>query len=260
MDLHYKTLPFAVKAMGDGGPGTFELYASVFGNVDHHRDVVMPGAFRNLDAFVRDGWGAVNHNNWSGDLGIATIDEASQDSVGLRVKGTFHSTSDAQAIRVKVRERMDRGKSVKCSFGYTIVDSADEVRDGVMVTLLKGLEIFEFSFVTLPANSLAGVVDAKGGVPRLSDVARAVAEVKAGRKISAANMARLKSICDTLHTSATNLKTFMDEHSSAAPSESEGADDPPEGAESEASKTRRREAVKRRLTLLSLDPARHRDR
>ena len=99
MDLQHKSLPFAIKAMGGDGPGTFELYAAVFNNVDVHRDVILPGAFKNLDAFVRDGWGAVNHCNWSDDLGVATVDAAEQDSVGLRVKGTFHSTADAQAKR-----------------------------------------------------------------------------------------------------------------------------------------------------------------
>lgn len=258
MDLHYKSLPFAVKAMGDDGPGTFELYAAVFGNVDHHRDVIVPGAFKNLDAFVRDGWGAVNHVNWSDDLGVATIDEASQDAIGLRVKGTFHSTPDSQAIRTKIRERMDRGKSVKCSFGYSILDSADEVRDGERITLLKGLDVFEFSFVTMPANPRAGVTDVKG-LPRLSDVTRAVMEIKAGRKISAASMARLKSICDALHASAGSLKAFMDEHASAptgADAESESEDEPaPDPA-----KSGRLSALKRRLTLLDLDPARHRER
>lgn len=254
MDLCYKSLPFEVKAMGPDGPGSFELYAAVFGNVDHHRDLIVPGAFKNLDAFVRDGWGAVNHCNWGGDLGIATIDEAAQDAVGLRVKGTFHSTPDAQAVRAKVRERMERGKSVKCSFGYSILDSADELRDGMTVTMLKGLEIYEFSFVTLAANPLAGVTDVKGGVPRLSDVTRAVMAVKAGRKVSAANLAKLKAVCDALHSSAGSLKTFLDEHASAPAGDDTG--DPDETEKSAASLA----ATKRRLDLLSLDPARHRER
>lgn len=242
MDLQHKSLPFAIKAMGGDGPGTFELYAAVFNNVDVHRDVILPGAFKNLDAFVRDGWGAVNHCNWSDDLGVATVDAAEQDSVGLRVKGTFHSTADAQAIRTKIRERMERGKSVKCSFGYRIVDSVDEVRDGVMVTLLKGLEIFEFSFVTIPANDLAGVVDAKGGIPRLSELTKAVMEIKAGRKISAANMARLKRMCDAFHATASELKTFMDEHDlPASESDSEG--------ESDDAKAARIAAKQRQLAL-----------
>jgi HK97 family phage prohead protease len=257
MELLHKSLPFQVKAMGTDGPGTFELYAAVFGNVDHHRDVIMPGAFKNLDAFIRDGWGAINHNNWSDDLGIATIDEASQDSIGLNIKGTFHSTEDAQKIRTKIRERMDRKKSVKCSFGYSILESAAEMRDGESITVLKGLDIFEFSFVTMPANHLAGVIDAKGGIPRLSDVTRAVMEIKAGRKISAANMTRLKGICDTLHTSATSLKTFMDEHSTPT---SEDSADPGEPTKSKAASHPRLAVLKSQLTLLSLDPARHRDR
>ena len=214
MNLSYKSVPFAIKAMGDEGSGTFELYASVFGNVDSYGEIVMPGAFKNLDEFVKDGWGAVNHHNYGPDLGISMIDEAEQDSVGLRVKGRFHSTSDAQNVRTKIRERMNAGKSVKCSFGYETLDAAEEIRDAKRIVLLKALNIYEFSFVNNPANRLAGVVGVKSddGLPRLSEIKAQLLEAKAGRTLSAATMAKLKAVHAAMAPACDELKSFLDEH------------------------------------------------
>lgn len=200
--------------MGDDGAGTVTLYAAVFNNVDSHNDVIVQGAFKNLDAFVADGWGAVNHDNWSGDLGICYIESAEQDAIGLKVVARFHSTPDAQAIRTKVRERMNAGKSVKCSFGYWVLDASDETREGRPITVLKALDIFEFSFVTLAANKQAGVVSAKGMAPihKLSEVKAMLADFKAGRTVSRGTHAALKAIYDAMAPAVGELKAFCDSY------------------------------------------------
>lgn len=213
-DVQRKSLPFEVKAVADDG--TFEVYAAVFGNVDRQGDVIEKGAFKNLDAFVRDGWGDVNHG-WA-DLGITTIDEATQDAHGLRIKGRFHSTPDAQLIRTKVRERRERGKTVSCSIGFRVLEDTIETRDGKHVHILKAIEIYEFSFVALPANPEATVLEAKGLIGL--DGARTVIDgVKAGRVLSRANHGKLKAWCKGLDahgkaacTMARELKEWLDQH------------------------------------------------
>lgn len=220
-DIRRKAITFDIKAVDDS-TGSFEVYANVFGNVDRADEVVAPGAFVNLPEFVKDGWGDVNHS-WK-DLGITLIDEATQDAKGLRVKGRFHSTPDAQSIRTKVRERMEAGKSVKCSIGYRVLSAAGEVRDGRPITVLKQIELYEFSFVNLPANPLAEVVGAKGEV-RLSDVNRLIDGVKAGRTLSKQNHKQLSELHDHMSSGCSRLKTFLDQYgpdSPAAESDSSG--------------------------------------
>lgn len=147
----------AFKITDDGdGPGSFEGYASTFGNKDYAGEIVVKGAFvKCLDRFKADGFIAVGHD-WEG-LPVATVTEAKEDSVGLWVKGEFHSTPEAQSARTVMKERLDRGKSVGLSIGY-------EVKDAEMTAkgrLLKELELFEFSIVTVPCNPLAGATGAK---------------------------------------------------------------------------------------------------
>lgn len=167
MTLSHKTMSFEVKSLDD--TGHFSLYAAAFGNRDRQGEIITPGAFKNLDEFVKDGWGAVNHTNFGGDLGVAMIDSATQDAKGLLISGVFHSTDDAQRIRTKVRERMERGKSVKCSIGYQVTDGDHETKDGQPVYVIKSLNVYEFSFVNMPANPEASVMSAKsenGATPR----------------------------------------------------------------------------------------------
>jgi|GEM_PF-2121793 len=208
--LRHKTFDFRFKADDDAPDGSFELYAAVFGNVDRHRDIIDPGAFANLAEFVADGCGLVNHR---GDqLPVAWIDSATQDGTGLKIAGRFHSTPEAQACRTVVRERMAAGKSVKCSIGYRVADYALEQIDGRQICRLKKLDIFEFSFVNVPANPRAGVSSVKSAAapteapmsePQKTSLIEAVKEwlglsTKSGRAMSRANFAGLKTFADAL--------------------------------------------------------------
>lgn len=204
LPLQRKALRFEVKAAGEDG--AFTLYASVFNNLDRSNEIVQPGAFANLDAFVKDGWGTVNHD-WQ-CLPVALIDSATQDAIGLKITGRFHSTPQAQACRTVVRERMAAGKSVSCSIGYTVSDYADEMRDGEQIRLLKRIELYEFSFVNLPANPLAQVTSVKSWA---SDLEAAFVALKEGRTLSARNRARLQAMAERLKEAAEDLGGLLAE-------------------------------------------------
>jgi HK97 family phage prohead protease len=211
-DLERKTLPCEVKAAADDG--SFELYALTFGNIDRVGDIILPGAVSNVDELVKDGWGALNHSNMA--LPVAYPESATQDAKGLLVKGRFHSTPDAQAVRTVVRERMAAGKSVPCSIGYVVDDAGFETRGGEPVRLLKSIRVFEFSFVNLPANPAAGVVSAKSleDEPGWLDRLKALLglDAKRGRVVSAANHGRLSGHAAKLEEVATDLKAFLADH------------------------------------------------
>src|SRR4051812_6855001 len=105
-----------------GESGSLVAYVSVFSNIDHANEKIAPNAFSNLDAFEREGFLAVNHD-WSA-LPIATIKSASQDNFGLKIQALFHGTPEAQAARVVMKERKERGRAVRFSIGYRVDDDA----------------------------------------------------------------------------------------------------------------------------------------
>jgi Escherichia/Staphylococcus phage prohead protease len=183
---HKECLDAEFKILDDDPMGSFSGYASIFGNTDRQNEVVVKGAFAStLPAFLKDGFGALNHE-WSA-LPIATISEAREDDRGLWVKGQFHSTTDAQTARTVVRERLERGKSVGMSIGYKVKD--DEFKDGAR--FLKDLDLFEISLVSVPANAEALVVGIKSDPPPPTENLETLEAIKAEmRRLSLKFLAR----------------------------------------------------------------------
>lgn len=180
-EIRRKTFDFEVKALGDDGPGTFDVYAAEFHTIDRAGEKIAPDAFRNLDEFVRDGFFALSHD-WKA-LPIGTIDEARPDGVGLRVRGTFHSTPEAQAVRTVMRERLDRKKSVKLSIGYRVLAERKAMEGGKPYTILTSVDLLEASYVTVPANPSAVAVAVKSGVTAEDSDADGGATVRAGMHV-----------------------------------------------------------------------------
>lgn len=154
--MEYKLIDAQI-TIAPEGHGSLTGYASTFGNWDSVRERPVKGAFApHLAAFLKDGFIAVGHD-WAA-LPVATPTEATEDDHGLLLKADFHSTQDAQAARTVTNERLARGKSVKLSIGYEVLQDeyVDEGR------LLKEIKLYEVSLVTVPANPMAGVTASKG--------------------------------------------------------------------------------------------------
>lgn len=232
--LQHKTVDCQFKAADDGS-GSFELYAAVFGNRDRQGDIIEPGAFTNLTEFVADGFGLLNHAMY--ELPVAWIDTAVQDQKGLKITGRFHTTHHAQALRTTITERMAAGKSVKCSIGYLTSDTADEKVDGQYVRRIKALQVYEFSFVNLPANPSAEVTAAKSAsshtteapmpetkTPDSASLLEALKqffglETKEAKPLSRAGKTRLKAFAEEMHEHGDKTKEHakaMSEHGKAA--------------------------------------------
>lgn len=202
--------------LADTGPGEISGYASTY-NWDSVKERVVPGAFSNLDEFKRDGFVAVGHS-WE-QLGVASPIEAFEDDNGLFVRAMFHTTPEAQAVRTTVKERLERGNSVKLSIGYEVL--ADEyVPEG---RLLKSLKLYEYSIVTVPAQPRAAVTSAKRlTLPDHSDAVLAAVDelktrlvslrdlrMKEGRVLSDANRKRISSLKDALTAVLTDLDELL---------------------------------------------------
>ncbi len=117
------------KAAGDESKGEFEALVSVFGNVDHGGDRVMPGAFaKSLARWETSGdpipviW---NHQ-WDNPLAhIGKVDpgDAVETDAGLMVKGALDLDNEfaAQVYRLLSERRVK-----ELSFGYNVVDAAED--------------------------------------------------------------------------------------------------------------------------------------
>jgi HK97 family phage prohead protease len=167
-DIERKVFELVDIKMSDEGNGGFSGHASMFGNVDRAGEIVAKGAFaKTIDAFVRDGFVALNHDWRSTPIGFIT--SAKEDDRGLLVEIAFHGTPAAQEARRVAAERHEAGKSVALSIGYRV--KADEQSDKGRV--LKELELFEVSLVNVPANPRALVAAVKGAGDEEADLAPA---------------------------------------------------------------------------------------
>lgn len=169
MKLKHRQVPFAFKAVKDDG--TFEGYASVFGNADGYRDVVMPGAFadslvkwKEQDAMPPILW---QHQSFS-PIGATT--EIAEDGKGLKVSGQLliKDVQQAREAYALAKAKVVRGLSI----GY---DPQEEEYDGkTNVNRLLKVDLWEYSFATFPANTEATITQVKsllagGDLPSLSE-------------------------------------------------------------------------------------------
>lgn len=156
-----KTLDFALETKAVGDEGTFEGYASTFGNVDQGGDVVEPGAF--IEGLVKakaDGRAIPMLWQHKQDEPIGVWDDISEDTKGLWVKGRLLIDADPLAKRA---HGLLKAKALGgLSIGYRTPAGGiaeDEKRRGVY--RLKKLDLREVSLVTMPMNVQARVTSVK---------------------------------------------------------------------------------------------------
>lgn len=141
-----KAMPCSYKALRESSR-EFEGYGSVFGVVDSYQDVVLPGAFAaTLEKATATG--RMPAMLWQHDpsqvIGVWRV--MVEDSRGLYVMGELADTQlgrEAYAL-------LKLGALSGLSIGYSVTgDRYDRERD---VRELTGIELWETSLVTFPAN------------------------------------------------------------------------------------------------------------
>lgn len=156
-DLEFKDCSAEFKLLGtETQPGELTGYAATWDGPDRSGETIIKGAFaKSLSEFCHYGFLADSHA-WHKEIG--TITSAVEDDSGLLVTAKFYSTPDAQIIRQKLKEKVERGARPGLSIGYQVLDS--DFKDGVR--MLKSLELFEVSVVSVPCNIYASVTGLKG--------------------------------------------------------------------------------------------------
>lgn len=163
----------------------FEGYGSFFGNEDLGGDVVMRGAFAKTLSDYR-AKGRLPLMFWMHDPSRVPgkwLDMA-EDDTGLYVKGEFAKTPLGDEVRELLKMEAVRGLSI----GYQTVDS-DWRDDGTR--LLKEIDLWEVSPVSIPMNPLAEVTHAKAQlssageyVPTVREFERVLRDVGCSQKVA----------------------------------------------------------------------------
>ncbi|MET9286495.1 HK97 family phage prohead protease [Nocardia beijingensis] len=205
--MRTKAAPVQLKAGPDDGlaEGEFTAYASVFGNKDSYGDVVLPGAFANTLA----AWKATGapipllfgHNMSDPDYNIGGVVEAAEDEVGLKVRAQL----DLQNPKAAQVYRLLKGRRVnQMSFAYDVIaggweqrakDGENGEQESEEFYALRELKLYEVSVVTIGANQETEILEVKQ-LPAFAD--RTLADLKAGRVLSAKNETEIRTAYDSL--------------------------------------------------------------
>lgn len=134
----------------DTSAGMFEGYASVFNGEDSYKDTVIPGAYKHtLENRSSPILMLFGHN--PGRVLGKWVD-AKEDERGLKVTGEFTpGHTEAQNVHASLKHGALSGLSI----GYKIPPGGSEEKDGVR--LLKQIDLFEISVVSMPADDAARV-------------------------------------------------------------------------------------------------------
>jgi len=148
MTIEQKSLSLDVKAVGE--EGQIEGYGAVFGNRDSYGDIMVKGAFTETLK------GRKPKMLWQHNMldPIGTWDEYAEDERGLYMRGRIAIKSTKGR---DVYELVKAGAIDGLSIGYVTKDY--EMKGGAR--LLKAVDLFEASLVTMPANAAALVTGVK---------------------------------------------------------------------------------------------------
>lgn len=153
MKKEFLSFDFEVKEH-DSDKGVIEGYGSVFGNVDHHNDVVDRGAFKK--SLMKRMPALLLHHNSRDVAGIWT--NAREDDKGLLLTGDLNMEVQ------KAREAFflaKQGALKGLSIGF--FTRKDRIDKGVRH--IEEAELLEVSMVTFPANERANLTGTKDTVP-----------------------------------------------------------------------------------------------
>ncbi len=203
-----------VKFAGDPGSATFGGYASVFGVVDSHNDVVLKGAFTHSLAAHRE----LNSSPamcWWHDQAtpIGHWTELAEDEFGLKVRGELNLKTAAGRDAF---EHIMGGSVAGLSIGFRIHKDGSFRKGGLRY--LKRVDLFEISPVPVGSNSAARIqLDSKSALEGLltksglaKNAARRIVDggwpALVGREPTPLNPSKAKSLAAQIARATAQLK------------------------------------------------------
>ena len=171
-NLETKAFHFKMEDMMEDG--TFTGYASTF-DMDSMGDTILPGAFKR----TLNSWAAKNRPipvlwQHKADEPIGVTMNAMEDERGLRVQGRL--LMGLQRAK-EAYEAAKAGILGGLSIGFSIPrDGATRMDDGTRE--IREVKLYEYSFVTFPANESAVFTGVKHATEELADIKALLLDIK----------------------------------------------------------------------------------
>ena len=137
--------------------GSFEGYASVFGNKDLGNDVIKQGAFAKSIHNKKPKQIKLLYQHKT-DEPIGVIDSLEEDNRGLKIKGRLAMGTQKGK---EVYELMKMGALDSMSIGYRLAPDDYKYSDKLKKRTITNLDLMEISMVTFPMNPKAKVTKVK---------------------------------------------------------------------------------------------------
>jgi uncharacterized protein len=141
--------------------GVIEGYASTFGNLDRHGDIIAPGTFKGGRSKVPI------FGLHRADLAVG-VGFVSEDEKGLKIKMKLAVNAESDILRERAKEyysMVKEGIIEKMSVGMIILERewVERAIDGkkIPVRMIKKADLVEVSLVPIPANDKATVTSVK---------------------------------------------------------------------------------------------------
>jgi uncharacterized protein len=188
---------FALALRSLGEDGMIEGYGSVFGVRDSYGDVIEPGAFKASLAGHKSA-GTMPAMLWQHDpsepIGVWT--DMSEDKGGLLVKGKLADTQRGRDARTLMKLNAINGLSI----GFVATGKSWKEEDGISTRILTGIDLWEVSLVTFPANPAARVTSIKSAdvaqIKTIRDAERALRDAGFSAEAARLFVSRVKSVAD----------------------------------------------------------------
>jgi len=152
--MEFKSAPIDVEDI-DEANGTIKGYGSVFGNIDSDEDIILKGAYAKTLSENKSRIKYVWQHRIDKLLGSFT--ELYEDDKGLAFVASIPPTQLGKDALILMKNGVLNENSV----GISVIKS-DYNGDGIR--LIREAKLWEISAVTLAANPLAMITDAKGNV------------------------------------------------------------------------------------------------
>jgi len=195
MKAKYLDCPFELKSLDS--KGVFTGYGSVFGELDSHSDIVMPGAFKEslqIDFAEKNRKVPIlwQHDSWNP---IGVYEEIYEDEHGLFVKGQLNM--DVQQGR-ECRSLMAQGALSGLSIGYNTKERNYITVGDESIRQLTKVKLWEVSPVTFPSGDSARVETVKSSIATLESLSDIEGHLRdaygVSRKEAASLIARVKAV------------------------------------------------------------------
>lgn len=180
-----KVFKLDIKSFGeDEDSRKFEGYASTYGNIDRHGDIVEKGAFSRCLADIKSSGimpSLLMHHDLKRPVGI--FEDLIDDEFGLKFNAELTSgVRDADEAHALLKH----GALHSVSIGYMINRERYDHKTGI--NHLEDLSVHEISLVTIPANAQAVVTAVKNaeGIPDVREIERVLRDAGFSRRESKA--------------------------------------------------------------------------